>query len=102
MNRLIQWGPLFDLSAQYRWDDGPWGGGMMHYGMGWVGAIFMVVFWVLIIAALVIFIRWLVSADRSGRRYREESESALDILKKRYAKGEINKQEFEDKKKDLT
>lgn len=44
--------------AQSRWDDGSWGWGpgMMGWGMmGWIGGIMMLVFWVVIIAAVVIF-----------------------------------------------
>lgn len=80
------------------WDDG-YGYGMMgNYGTwGWLGWIFMVLFWILVVVALISFVRWLATRDREEHRGR----SALDILKERYAKGEINKEEFEAKKKDL-
>ncbi len=41
---------------------------------------------------------WSQDPDRHGS---ENSETALDILKKRYAKGEITKEEFDQMKKDL-
>ncbi len=78
---------------------------MGNYGygpMGWFGFgfgfIFMIVFWAIIIWAIVAFIRW--TGRHEGHRAHKEK-SALDILSERYAKGEINKQEFEEKKKDL-
>lgn len=70
--------------------------GHMMSPWGW---IFMLIFWVLVIVALVYGIRWL------GGRNRAEGDGAgrapLDTLKERYARGEITREEFEQMKKDL-
>jgi putative membrane protein len=54
------------------------------------------VFWAVVIVAVVFGMRWLVGQGKETR-----SNSALEILRQRYAHGEINKEEFESKKKDL-
>ena len=65
------------------------------YGMGMFGGFWMLIFW----AVFIVFIVWIVR-EVSGKKTDEKSK-ALDILKERYAKGEIDKKEFEEKKKDL-
>lgn len=71
--------------------------GNFTYGpMGWFGGIFMLFFWVLLIVAIVYFIRWLIKSETGSK-----NNSALEILQQRYAKGEIEKKEYEEKKKDL-
>jgi putative membrane protein len=57
----------------------------------------MLVFWILVIAGLVLGVRWLMQEGKERR-----SDSALEILRQRYARGEINKEEFETKKRDLS
>ena len=56
----------------------------------------MIVFWMLLIGIIV----WVVR-EIGGKNVRSGSQ-ALDILKERYTKGEISKEEFESKKKDIT
>lgn len=71
----------------------------MHWDYGWgmgFGWFFMILFWILIILGIVYLVKLIAGGEK-----RTTGESALDILKKRYARGEINKEEFEEKKKDL-
>ena len=80
---------------------GNYGGMMNGYGFNSFGAILSFAVWVLIISALVVGCLWL--ARRVDRRApkAESGDSPVDILKRRYAKGEITKEEFESIKRDL-
>jgi putative membrane protein len=71
-------------------------GGMMGHGTGYLGFFFMVLFW----AAIGLLIVWLYKQIR-GAGVEEASKSALDILKERYAKGEITEEEYREMKKEL-
>ena len=70
-----------------------WGDHLMFGGFMWI-------FWVLVIVGLVFLIKWLVQQSQPTET--KHRETPLEILKKRYARGEIDKEEFEQKKKDLT
>ena len=71
---------------------------MMGWGGGWGGfALFhMLLWWVLIVLGIVVLVKWLAGGGRPHHGGR-----ALEVLKERYARGEIGKEEFEQKKRDL-
>ncbi|HLD14517.1 MAG TPA: SHOCT domain-containing protein [Burkholderiales bacterium] len=72
-------------------------------GLGWWGPgfgwVFMLLFWLLIILGAAALIKWLVSQSRGTEQPREKT--PLEILQARYARGEIGKEEYELKRRDL-
>ena len=74
--------------------------GPMMYGPYRVWMFFQFFFWILVIAGIVLLIVWFVRHSRRHERGHGE-ESPLDILRKRYARGEISKEEFDMMKKDI-
>ncbi len=64
-------------------------------GMGWIWIIGLIV----LVIAIWIIIRTL---GQKSSRNQSDNKTPLDILKERYARGEISKQEFEEKKKDIS
>ena len=76
---------------------GPWM--MGGFGGMWFMPIIMIVFWGLVIWGVVALVRGVASPSNTGSS--NQADSALEILKRRYARGEINKEEFEERKKDL-
>ena len=100
---LILFYPFNAAQAQYGgyggWQMGP--GMMGNYGMGWFGGIFMIVFWILILVGLVFVIRWLVQTTGKKGNGVQHGSRAMEILKERYARGEIDRAQFEAMKRDL-
>lgn len=73
------------------------------YGHGWgmgVGWVIMGLFWVLTVLGIVALVRWMGSQSSANKEAR--SRTALEILQERYARGEIQREEYEQKKRDLS
>ena len=73
--------------------------GNMSWGWWGLGAIHMVLFWGFLILAIILLIRFLIGGVEE--RQRNYPDGALEVLKTRYANGEIDRDEFEEKKRDL-
>jgi putative membrane protein len=97
---------LYPISSAFA-QQGKYGGWQMGpdmmggWGMGLFGGIFMIVFWILIIVGLVFLIRWLIQATGKKENVGSRGSRAMEILKERYARGEIDKAQFEAMKRDL-
>jgi len=100
---------LLGLSALPAWGYGVGyhsGSGMM-YGAGWGGGIFgwLIMFLVLVLVVAVVFgvLRWAFgSGHRAPPPSHAAGKSALDILEERFARGEIDQAEFEEKRRLLS
>lgn len=98
--------PILARAAEALAEPYAWGPHMM-WGMGWYGMILgplvMLLVLAVLIAALVLVVRWLGGPwqGMGPPRSRPPDRAALDILKERFARGEIDKDEFEDRRRAL-
>lgn len=96
-------GLLMPLAAQaqgypdrsYMWDGG-WGWGHMIFG-----SVMMIAFWGGIILLIVLAVRWLGSAGPGAHAPGPTGKAAVDTLRDRFARGEIDKAEFEERRRAL-
>lgn len=69
---------------------------MDHFGGGF-GWLFMLLFWGLVIFGIVALVKWIATSSRGDTRRKPP----LETLNERYARGEIDRDEYEQKKRDL-
>jgi putative membrane protein len=70
--------------------------------MGGFGTMFLMpVLWIVVVGLIVWAVTAAVRRPGDSETVSRTGESAMEILKKRYARGEINKQEYEERKRDL-
>ena len=71
---------------------------MMNGSFGLMGG-FMWIFWIAVIVGLFFLVKWIIHQSKPVEQ--KHAENALEVLKGRYARGEIDRKEFEQKKEDL-
>jgi putative membrane protein len=88
------------LSGCTHWPVDQFGRGWDHMmGYGGYGGMFMWLIWIVIAAVIIYFVFNL--SKRNGKSIDSENESPIEILKRRYAKGEITKEEFDRIKREI-
>ncbi len=77
---------------------------MMDWGAGWgAGAMFglgHLLAWAVLIALVIVGVRWMLRGEAGGSSGGRDR--ALSILRERYARGEIDKEEFDARRRDLS
>ncbi len=71
---------------------------MMWGNHGLMGG-YMWILWIAVLVGLIFLIKWIIQLSKQGEQNLEKE--PLEILKKRYVRGEIGKEDFEQRKKDL-
>jgi putative membrane protein len=73
-----------------------------YHDMLGFGGLWMIFIWLIIIGVIIYVVKIAVDQNKAHREHPPSpTESPLDILKRRYAAGEITKEEFEQKKHDI-
>ena len=92
---------LYKHNAGMLMGGGRWGMGYHHMMGGGMGIV-MIIFWVVLIGALVLLVSGVINGIRGSQANDDNSQKPLEILKQRYARGEIDKAEYEDKRRSLS
>jgi putative membrane protein len=103
IRRIVGWGIVglivvigISIALSFYFAPRPPGPFFFPFQFGWLGVIFLIfiLFWVA---------KWLILPWRGGGyySYRYEHRNAESILKERYAKGEITREQFEQMMRDL-
>jgi putative membrane protein len=80
---------------------------LMFSGLGWGEGVYiaaMIIFWLFVGVGAFFLVKWLIDSGRIAPatvRTAAPGESTLDIIKRRYAAGEITKEQFDQMKQDL-
>jgi putative membrane protein len=91
--------PSLAISGErYRGPGMMWDGGVFHMFFGF---LMMILFLAIVVGVVVLLVRWLGGSEHPLFRPGQTSRSALDILKERLARGEIDVAEFEERKRAL-
>jgi len=82
---------------------GPYYGPHMWHGGPWmfVGPLMMIIFIAAAVAVVVLVVRWLGGSGHGTAAHPSPGRTPLDILKERFARGEIDKEEFEERRRVL-
>ncbi|MBO6720125.1 MAG: SHOCT domain-containing protein [Rhizobiaceae bacterium] len=103
---VLQSGAAWAQQSSPDYDRYGWGPHMMGWGGGWFGMIFGPIFMILVLAVViavaVLIVRWLGGPwHATAPQQPPTTQSPLDILKERFARGEIDKEEFEERRRIL-
>lgn len=79
--------------------DGMWHG--WSWGPMLLGGLMMILFWAAVITLVVLLVRWLAGLGTT-REQRPYKSSAVEILEERFARGEIGREEFEERRRVLS
>jgi len=98
---------LSPFSAGLAWaqESAPYYGHSMMWQFGWygwlLGPLMMIAFIAVVVAVVVLVVRWVGGSGHAGTPNAPSGKTPLDILKERFARGEMDAQEFEERRRVL-